>query len=142
MSCYHSAVLEAPIETVWADIKDFHNMSWAKGVIETCEKVDQTSGLETGAKRLLNGGIHETLLEIDQDVYTFTYAITDGPEPISKNCVKDYTGTVGLTPITVGNKTLIEWSSIYESDKDDVVKEFCDPIYVALLKAMQNHFNQ
>jgi len=153
MSCYHSAVLNAPIEKVWEAIVDFHDMSWAKGVIQTCEKQGDVSGLEVGAKRLLNDVFHEELREVDVENFLFTYSIDDGPKPISKCCVANYLGTVELTPITLSDQTLIEWSTVYDQIESadtnelaealhitDVVADFCDPIYIALLSAMQDYF--
>ncbi len=63
--CENSIIIDQPVTKVWKAIRDFHNMSWAKGVIETCDKVGDTPGNEVGAQRLLNGAFHETLLSVD-----------------------------------------------------------------------------
>jgi len=140
MSCYHSAILNAPVEAVWSAISNFHDMSWAPEVITSLEVKGDVSGDEVGAVRLLNGLFLETLREVNADGYNFTYSIDDGPDVIAKEVVANYLGTVALTPVTIGDQTLIEWSSVYDSDDENAVAEFCNPIYVALLTAMQQHF--
>ncbi len=140
MSCYHSAILNAPVETVWTTISNFHDMNWAPEVITSLEVKGDVAGDEVGAVRLLNGLFLETLREVDEPNYSFTYSIDDGPDVIAKEVVANYLGTVVLTPVTIGDQTLIEWSSVYDSDDENAVAEFCNPIYVALLTAMQQHF--
>ncbi len=52
---YQSTVVNAPVEKVWERLRNFHEMSWASGVIEKCEPVGELQGNQIGAKRLLNG---------------------------------------------------------------------------------------
>lgn len=137
--CYNNIVIEASIEAVWQRIGNFHNMSWADGVITSLDKVGSTSETEVGAKRILNGAIHETLVSLDASNYTFTYSIDDGPGAIAKSAVDNYLGMVNLSESTTG--TLVEWSSSFTSDNEKSVTEFCDPIYMALLGALKNSFN-
>ncbi len=59
-STYQSIVINAPIETVWERVKDFHNLSWAPNVITNCVNSGDEKGTEVGAKRILNGVFHET----------------------------------------------------------------------------------
>ncbi len=137
--CYNNIVIEASIEAVWQRIGNFHDMSWAEGVITSLDKVGSTSGTEVGAKRILNGAIHETLVSLDASNYTFTYSIDDGPAAIAKSAVDNYLGMVNLSESSTG--VLVEWSSSFTSDNEHAVTEFCDPIYMALLGALKNSFN-
>ncbi|WP_033092472.1 SRPBCC family protein [Colwellia psychrerythraea] len=134
--CYNNIVIDASIEAVWQQIANFHDMSWAKGVITSLDKVGTTSGTEVGAKRILNGVIHETLVSVDTSNYTFTYSIDDGPGAIAKSAVDNYLGMVNLSESSTG--VLVEWSSSFTSDNENAVTEFCDPIYMALLGALKN----
>ncbi len=140
-NCYNSTVVDAPREKVWETIKDFHNLSWAKPVITKVDVIGEKGGTEIGATRLLNDAFLETLVSVNEDEYTFTYSIDDGPEPLSKDSVSNYLGTVRLYPVTDSNATFIEWTSSYESDSDQTVSDFCNPIYVALLGALKSFFN-
>ena len=75
--------INAPVDTVWNAIRDFHDMGWAPNVITSVDKVGHAEGTEPGAGRVLNGVFHETLQTMDHDGKTFTYSIDDGPSPIS-----------------------------------------------------------
>ncbi len=134
--CYNNIVINASIEAVWLKIANFHDMSWAAGVITSLVKVGQVSGTEVGAKRILNDAIHETLVSLDASNYTFTYSIDDGPDAIAKSAVDNYLGMVNLSESSTG--VLVEWSSSFTSDNESAVTEFCDPIYRALLGALKN----
>ncbi len=133
-SCHNKIEIDSPINTVWKTICDFHDMSWAPEVITSLTKVGDKNGNEVGAKRVLNDAFHETLTEVDADAFTFSYNIDDGPGPVSNSVVDNYIGVVKLTETDDG--TLVEWSSSYESEKDDEVADFCNPIYSALLSAL------
>lgn len=65
MGCYNSAVVNAPAEKVWETIKNFHDLSWCKNVVQKVAVVGSKKGNEIGAKRVLNDAFHETLLSID-----------------------------------------------------------------------------
>lgn len=138
--CYNSAVIEAPCEKVWQAIRDFHDLGWAPGVVTRVDTQGDLKGDQIGAKRILNDAFHETLLTLDDDERTFSYSIDDGPEPVSKDSVSNYIGAVRVAPITDSDTTFIEWQSTYESPDDTAVGDFCNPIYVALLDALKQHF--
>jgi carbon monoxide dehydrogenase subunit G len=134
-SCYNKIEIALPVADVWKAISDFHDMSWAPGVITDLKKVGEKDGSEIGAQRVLNDVFHETLQSVDADNHTFSYSIDDGPGPVSNSAVKNYIGVVKLSP--ADNGTLVEWSSSYESANEDEVADFCNPIYSALLSALK-----
>ena len=137
--CYNTITVKAPIDKVWKAVRNFHDLSWAKGVIEKVDAVGNIKGDQIGAKRVLNDAFHETLLELNNAEHRIEYRIDDGPGPVSKDTVKNYIGSVKLTPGEADNTTFVEWSSRYESAQDAAVGEFCNPIYQALLKALDSH---
>ncbi len=134
-NCYQSIIVNASIDEVWETIKDFHDMSWASQVIESCESEGNYSGTEVGAKRLLNNVFHETLLESNAQEFRIRYSIDDGPSPVSASEVSNYIGQIQLKPITLNDATFVEWSSSWES-KTEEAREFCHQIYIALLRAL------
>lgn len=140
-TCYNSVVINAPCTRVWETIRNFHDMSWAKGVVTKTKAVGGLKGDQIGAKRILNDVLHETLLSLDDRTHTFSYSIDDGPGPVAKDAVKNYIGAVRLSPITENNTTFIEWESTYDSPNDAAVGELCNPIYQAVLQALKNHFS-
>lgn len=138
--CYNSTVVDASIETVWEMIKDFHKVSWGDKVIKKIDQVGKLTGVEIGAKRILNDAFHETLQSMDNKNHSFSYSIDDGPGPVSKESVSNYVGKVTLYPVTDSGKTFVEWISTYESDSDSAVGDFCNPIYAGLLSSLKSKF--
>jgi hypothetical protein len=65
MECYNSAVIKASPEKVFDTLKNFHDMSWSKNVVNQLDAVGERTSEEIGAKRLLNGAISETLKTMD-----------------------------------------------------------------------------
>lgn len=139
--CYNSITISAPASEVWATLRNFHDMSWAEGVITSCVAVGDTSADQVGAKRVLNDAFHERLRSIDDAARRLTYTIDDGPGPVSKESVKNYVGEVRVAPITENDTSFVEWQSSYESADESAVGEFCNPIYVALLAALKKSFS-
>jgi hypothetical protein len=138
--CYNSVVVDAPCEKVWETICDFHDFGWAAGVVSDVKAIGDFKGGEVGAKRILNGTFHETLLTLDESEHTFSYSIDDGPEPLAEGTFTNYVGSVRLLPVTENNTTFVEWQSTYESANDGEIADFCNPIYAALLEALKQHF--
>lgn len=138
--CYNSVVVNAPVGEVWAAVRDFHRFDWAGGVIESVEQVGEISGTSIGARRLLNGVFHETLLTLSDLNYLMEYSIDDGPGPVAKDAVSNYVGRLQLYPVTGDDSTFVEWSSTYDALDSAAVGDFCNPIYRALLSKLQEYF--
>lgn len=139
-NCYNNVEIARPPISVWQTIHDFHDMSWAGDVITSLEKIGDKNGTEIGAKRILNGVFYETLQAYDPYELTFSYSIDDGPGPVAKSLVKNFMGMVNVSATNGG--TLVEWSSNFESVDDGGIGEFCDPIYAALLTALNDTLTQ
>ena len=131
-STYQSNLINAPIEKVWEAISNFHDCSWAPNVVSSCESVGDVPSSEVGAKRILNGAFHETLMSVDESEHQIRYSIDEGPEPVSASEVSNYIGEIKLTPVTMQGSTVIEWSSSWDSSENEAVS-FCHNIYVALM---------
>jgi hypothetical protein len=134
--CYNTVTVKASSDEVWKTLRDFHDLSWAEGVVTSCEAVGETAGDTVGAKRILNRAFHETLLSLSDGDRTLSYSIDDGPGPVAKDAVSNYVGTVRVSPSDGEGNTRIEWESTYESPDEAAVGEFCNPIYQALLAAL------
>ena len=59
---------------------------------------------------------------------------------VSRDQVSGYVGCVHVRPVTDGDSTFVECSSSWQ-DSHGGVKEFCDPIYRALLQSLKRHFD-
>ncbi|AXS83649.1 MULTISPECIES: SRPBCC family protein [Marinobacter] len=139
---YQSVVVNAPAETVWAKLRDFHDMSWAPDVVTNVDIVGDKKGDQPGAKRVLNGAFHETLHALDDDNRELTYSIDEGPSPVSSNEVSSYEGHVRVRPVTEGDGgTFVEWYSSWTGN-DEAAQEFCQGIYTALLGQLKKALDQ
>lgn len=140
MGCYNSTVVPAPVDKVWASLRDFHDLSSFPNVVEKVEVVGEASGTQIGARRVLNDAFHETLLALDDNARVVRYSIDDGPEALSKDKIVGYIGEVRLFPVTEDDSTYVLWTSSWESSNGGVA-EFCDPIYKALLADLKASFS-
>lgn len=138
--CYNTTVVNAPVDEVWSTVRNFHDMSWAEGVITSVEKVGESGGTEVGARRILNGAFHETLHVLDDQGHSLTYSIDDGPGPVARDAVDNYRGILSIMPVTDSGQTFVEWKSVYDAEDPGAVGDFCDPIYQALLGALKANF--
>ena len=138
--CYNSTVVDCPIDQVWQQLRDFHDMSWGTGVITSCEAVGDVPGDRAGAKRILNGSFHETLHRMEDNKCALGYSIDDGPEPLSSESLTSYRANIQCRPVTDTDQTFVQWESVFEAKDDQLVLAFVTPIYAALLEALKAHF--
>ena len=132
MGCYNSTVVNASADKVWAALRDFHDLSAFPNVVENVDVVGDVSGTQIGAKRVLNGAFHETLLALGDNARIIHYSIDDGPEALAKDSVSGYIDQVQVFPVTDSDAAFVLWTSRWD-DSNGGVAEFCNPIYQALL---------
>jgi NADPH:quinone reductase-like Zn-dependent oxidoreductase/uncharacterized protein YndB with AHSA1/START domain len=107
-----SAVIDAPIERVWAVLRDFNSHSaWHPAVglseMEHAEPSDQVGSVRTF--RLKDGHhIREQLLALSDTDHVSTYCILDATLPM-----RDYVATVQLKRVTDGDRTFWHWESTF-----------------------------
>ena len=138
MGCLVSIVVPADVDAVWAKLRDFHELSWAEGVVMSVETVGEVAGSERGAKRILNGVFHETLLGVDNEKRALRYSIDSAPGTPA-DTTTGYVGVVRVFPVTETGETFVIWTSSWASGEQGVA-EFCTPIYQALLAALVKSF--
>jgi NADPH:quinone reductase-like Zn-dependent oxidoreductase/uncharacterized protein YndB with AHSA1/START domain len=107
-----STVIDAPIERVWAVIRDFNSHDqWHEAVdvshIERGERSDQVGCVRSFTLR--DGHrIREQLLTLDEREHKSTYCIVEATVPLQR-----YVATVTLKPVTDGNRTFWHWESTF-----------------------------
>jgi NADPH:quinone reductase-like Zn-dependent oxidoreductase len=108
-----SAVIDAPIERVWAVLRDFNShTAWhpivAESAIENGESADQVGCVRNFT---LKDGAHirEQLLGLSDDEHVSTYCILDATLPMQR-----YVATVQLKRVTDGNRTFWHWQSTFD----------------------------
>ena len=108
-----SAVIDAPIERVWAILRDFNShTAWhpvvAESAIENGEPSDQVGCVRNFTLKDGNH-IREQLLALSDDDHVSTYCILDATLPMRR-----YVATVQLKRVTDGNRTFWHWQSTFD----------------------------
>jgi len=107
-----STVIDAPIDRVWAVLRDFNSHDqWHTVVdqsrIEGGERSDQVGCVRSF--RLKDGNtIREQLLSLDDREFKSTYCIVEASVPLQR-----YVATVTLKPVTDGKRTFWHWESTF-----------------------------
>jgi hypothetical protein len=108
-----SSVVDAPVEDVWAKVRDFNALpEWHPAIatsrIEGGGPSDQVGCVRNFA--LKGGGtIREKLLALDDVRHSCTYSILESPMP-----VENYVAKLRLLPVTDGNWTYAEWTAEFD----------------------------
>lgn len=105
-----STIIDAPIERVWAVLRDFNSHDqWHEAVeasrIEGGERSDQVGCVRSFTLRDGNR-IREQLLTLSDSEHKSTYCIVEATVPLQR-----YVATVTLKPVTDGNRTFWHWES-------------------------------
>ena len=111
-----SAVIDAPIETVWAVLRDFNSHWYWHPIIDSSEIEDGEPSDRIGCVRsfrLKDGNqLREQLLALSDRDHISTYCIVDATLPMSR-----YVATVQLKRVTDGNRTFWHWQSTFDVPK-------------------------
>ncbi|WP_291296309.1 SRPBCC family protein [Elioraea sp.] len=115
---YASTVLDAPIETVWATIRDFNGLpSWHPAIARS-EIEDGLDADAVGCIRrfwLQDGTmVRERLLSLDDRMTSFTYNFETPAFP-----VKNYVARIRLMPVTKTDQTFAEWEANFDEAPED-----------------------
>jgi len=108
-----SAVIDAPIDRVWAVVRDFNSHSaWHPAVgpsaIERAEASDQVGCVRDFTLKDGNQ-IREQLLALSDRDHVSTYCILDATLPM-----RNYVATVQLKRVTDGDRTFWHWESTFD----------------------------
>ncbi len=114
ISVSRSAVIDAPVDRVWALLRDFNGHDrWHPAVAESAIDGGRPSDAVGAVRRfrLVSGErLAERLLTLSDRARRFSYAITETEVPLA-----DYTAHLELRPITDGNRTLWRWWSRFRA---------------------------
>lgn len=138
-----SSVLDAPVDRVWARIRDFNALPrWHPRIAES-QIEDGLPSDKVGCVRsfrLQNGDrIRERLLGLsDHDLFC-TYAILESPMPL-----ENYVATIRLTPISDGDRTFIEWTAEFDCApevEDELVGSIGQNVFQGGFDSLKRHFS-
>jgi len=107
-----STIIDAPIERVWAVLRDFNSHeAWHDAVetsrIEGSERSDQVGCVRSFTLKDGNR-IREQLLTLSDAEHKSTYCIVEATVPLQR-----YVATVTLKPVTDGRRTFWHWESTF-----------------------------
>jgi hypothetical protein len=125
---YRSTVFDAPVDAVWAIIRDFNDWpSWLK-IIAGSEIEGGGPSDAVGAVRALvvppSDTARERLEGLDDHAHTITYSVLETSSPP----INDYVATIRLTPVTDGDRTFAEWSGSFWSPDPEAEPAIADAI--------------
>jgi uncharacterized protein YndB with AHSA1/START domain len=108
-----STVIDAPIEKVWATVRDFNALpAWNPGVVSS-EVEDGLASDVVGCVRrfrLADGRpVRERLLSLSDASWSFSYNFESPAFP-----VENYLATMRLMPVTKGNRTFVAWDATFD----------------------------
>ena len=136
---YRSAVIRAPVEAVWAVVRDFNALpKWhpaiATSEIEAGSAADRVGCVRRFTRKSDGGLLREQLLALSDSERAFTYNIL-----VSPMSVANYVAGMRLTPITNGNLTFAEWWAefdVTQGPEADTVGDIGDNVFVAGFAAL------
>ena len=139
-----STVIDAPIERVWAVLRDFNSHDrWhpavAESRIEGGERSDQVGCVRSFSLKDGNR-IREQLLTLSEREHKSTYCIVEATVPLQR-----YVATVTLKPVTDGQRTFWHWESTFatppgrERELRDMVAQ---GVYEAGFEALRRYLRQ
>ena len=107
-----STIIDAPIERVWAVLRDFNSHHRWHGVvdssrIEGAERSDQVGCIRSFTLKDGNR-IREQLLSLDDREHKSSYCIVESSVPLQR-----YVATLTLKPVTDGRRTFWHWESTF-----------------------------
>ena len=119
-----SAIIDAPIERVWAVLRDFNShTAWHPVVAESASRTTSvaTRSAACATSRCKDGNhIREQLLALSDRDHISTYCILDATLPLQR-----YVATVQLKPVTDGDRTFWHWQSTFDTPRGRE-REFAD----------------
>lgn len=137
-----SSVIPAPIDQVWARIRDFNGLpSWHPRMVESEIEgglpADQI-GCVRRFKIISGATIREKLLAFSDRDHSVSYSIIETPQPIS-----NHKATLTLRRITDGDQTFAEWTATFdapEGEADAVAAGMGTNVFQGGLNALKSAF--
>ena len=137
-----STIIDAPIERVWAVLRDFNSHDQWHTVVDASRIEGNDSSDQVGCVRsfsLKDGNrIREQLLTLDDREHMSTYCIVEATVPLQR-----YVATVKLTPITDGNRCFAEWSAEFdcaEGRERELTDTIGNGVFQGGFDALKRHF--
>jgi hypothetical protein len=137
-----SSVIDAPIEKVWARIRDFNGLpGWHPRMVESHIE-DGKAATEIGCvrnfKTATGATIRERLVAFSDNDHVTTYSIIAHPMPIT-----NHSSTVRLERVTDGDRTYAVWTADFDAPADQadtIAKGMGENVFQGGFNALKAHF--
>jgi hypothetical protein len=139
-SAYASCIIEAPVEAVWAAVRDFNALpAWNPAVADS--RIED--GLDSdvvGCVRAFHIGdqlVRERLLSLDDSCYRFSYNFETPAFPVA-----NYLATFELIPCTDRDTTFAHWHAAFDERPEDAgryVRIISEDVFAGGLRALAAH---
>lgn len=139
-----SSVIDAPIEKVWARIRDFNGLpSWHPRMVSSHIE-DGKDAAEIGCVRnfqLASGPtIREKLTAFSDDNHLVSYSILETPQPLT-----NHKATLQLRRVTDGDRTYAEWTASFDTapqDAEKLAEGMGQNVFQGGFNALKEHFSK
>jgi hypothetical protein len=139
---FTSVVVGAPADEVWALLRDFASIGdWHPAL--PASVIENGPADRVGCVRVypLAGGHRETLVGLDDQHRAIAFTFADNAAGLP---VRNYSSTMTVRPVTIGNCAYVEWRSRFdcdEPDEDKTVAQIRDGVLAAGLRALAERFS-
>ena len=138
-----SSMINAPIEQVWARIRDFNALPKWHPAVAKSEIEGGGPGDQVGCVRVLTLGngavIRERLLELSDMGHHYSYSILESPLPVA-----NYRATLRLRRISDGNRTHADWTATFDPNPPEKQAEgeqmISNDVFQGGFNALKKHF--
>jgi uncharacterized protein YndB with AHSA1/START domain len=138
---YVSSVIDAPVDKVWALVRDFNSLpQWHPRMVESeiegglsCDQVGCVRRFKLASGPILR----EKLVGLSDRDHKVVYTMEETPQPIT-----NHVATVKLTPVTDGNRTFAEWSAEFDApagEEEAIAKGMAENVFLKGLNALADH---
>lgn len=141
---YASAVIDAPVETVWPIIRNFNGLPLWLPFVTTSTIEDGLDAAQLGCVRaftMTDGTlVRERLLALDDIGHSLTYNFETPAFPVTH-----YLARICLASVTQTNAAFIEWEATFQERPQDsglYADRISRDVFAAGLKCLQQYLGQ
>ncbi|BCG72419.1 polyketide cyclase [Mesorhizobium sp. 113-1-2] len=137
-----SSVIDAPVEKVWARIRDFNGLpGWHPRMVESHiedGKDASTIGCVRNFELITGARLREKLLDFSDDNFLISYSILETPQPLT-----NHKATLQLRRVTDGDRTYAEWTASFDAapeEADKIAAGMGANVFQGGFNALKSHF--
>lgn len=136
---YISAVIQAPLEKVWPQFRNFNGLSdWHPGIAKSVIEADGRADALASVRYLTlspSGFVREKLLMLDDTEHALRYSIIETDLPM-----RNYVAGVAMHRVTQDDTTFVQWWADFDVDEgvnlQDVAAAVGSGVFAAGLAAL------